>query len=356
MSLARDDDDDDDGDGGPLATLLALHDDLTKGELPIVFDVEHDGMEQCAFVFCKDNGIPPERLNRDVFETLVGLRTVRDLTESPLFQRSAKMSATNSLRNAFAATSVRTFHTQGILRPLVHPTAQEMASSYARLDVSVSAFPFKTMGEHPFFSECVSNKFLQFWISPGGDLRFLCDLSDPVAENEQRELAQLKLRLGNAVTRQENATRDRLRRKLEAKAAKHTRAEQQREKPTAPAASEDAVLRFFSDGADLSTAEEKEKLRLRKERAAAERVRREAAARETETAVAPASPTRPTAKARKKKVNRPSSAAAMAKKTVSIDLAMLHTETLAERERNRVAEAEALLEVRRIGYAIQRGD
>ena len=343
-----------DDDDGPLATLFALQEELTKGELPLVFDVEGDGMDRCASMFCSDNGIPPDRLNRSVFEALVGLRTVRDLTASPLFHRSAKIGATNSLRNAFDANSVRMFHTQGILLPLVHSTAEEMASSYARLDVSVSALPFKTMGEHPFFSECVSNQFLQFWVAPGGTLRFLCDLSNPVAENEERELARLKLCLGDAVTRQENATRDRLRRKLEAK-AKHARAQAQREKPTASPSSEDA-MRSFSDGADLPTAEEKERMRLRKERSAAERARREAAARETAAAVDPPSTTRPVAKTHKKKGGRPSSAAAMFKKAENIELAMQHAEMLAEREKNRVAEAEALREMRLIGDAIQRGD
>ena len=338
-------------DDGQIATLLALQGELTKGRLPNVFDVEHAGMDLCAFTFCKDNGIPPERLNRDVFDTLVSLRTVRDLTESSLFHKSAKMSAANSLRNAFNANSVRTFCTQGILRPLVHPTADEVASSYARLDVSVPAFPFKTMSELPFFSECVSAKFLQFWIAPGGDLRFLCDLSKPVAE---RELAQLRLRLGDTATQQENATRDRLRRKLAAKNAR-AEAQAQREKPTAPPASE--APRSFSDGVDAPTAEEKERLRLRKERATADRARREAAARERETAAfAPQSPPTPAPRTQKKKSGRPSSAAAIGRKAENIELAMRHAETLAERERNRIAEAEALSEVRRIGDAIQRGD
>ena len=339
---------------GPLASLAALRDDLSKGELPLVFDVEWDGMDLCASMFCNDNGIPPERLNRDVFEALVSLRTVRDLTESPLFQTSAKRSAWNSLRNAFNTNVTRSFLTQGIIRPLVHPTVEENASACARadaFDVGVPAFSFKTLSEHPFFSACVSHKFLQFWIAPGGQLRFLCDLYDPLPENGQCEFGQFNARIRDAVTRRENATRDRLQRKLEAKVAKHARAEveAQREKPTA------SVPRSSSDRADLQATEEKERMRIRKERSATERARREAAVWETTTTVVSRPPTKPAAKAKKNKSGR-SSATAIGKKAESIELAMQHADALAERESKRVAEAEALYEVRRIGFAIQRGE
>ena len=50
------------------------------------------------------------------------------------------------------------------------------------------------------------------------------------------------------------------------------------------------------------------------------------------------------------------SAATVGKKAEKIEMAVQHAETLAERERTRVAEAEALCHIRRIGDAIQRGD
>ena len=333
--------------------FLELKNTLSRKELPRVFDVEEDGVDQCAYVFCIDNKIPIERLDIDVFETLVGLRTVRDFAKSTLFQKSAKESLYKTLQRAFATNSVCAYHTQGILRPLVRPSAEELASSYARFDVGAFSPPFKTMGAHPFFSECVANKFLQFWVSPGGDLRFLCNLSKPLFTGVDHEVSQIRTRLGDIVTSKENAVRDRLQRKLESKAKKQA----QREAPLcfnrdAPL-SEDAPPAF--EVADEPTSEEKERLRIRKERALAERARRNSMEKaDAAVAAVPA----PQKKGKKKPTARTTSLSAVAagKKAESIELAAQHAESLAEREKQRIAAEEALLNMRKIGEAIQRGD
>lgn len=156
---------------------------LSENRLPKVFDLEGEGLENCARTFSLDNNIPFERLNLCVFETLAKLQNVSDLVRSPLFCSSAKTGAIECLHKAKKTASVRTFSTQSILEQLVRPSKDEAESPLARLDLRDLGLetPWKTMGEHPFHSRCVSTRFLSFWIAPGGELRFLCDLHDPVS-------------------------------------------------------------------------------------------------------------------------------------------------------------------------------
>lgn len=324
---------------------------LEANELPTVFDLEGEDLEHCARVFSLDNGIPFERLNLSVFETLARLQSVADLIRCPLFYKTAKTAAIASLRNAFETKSIRVFSTQGILDKFVHPTQSEAESPLARLDTGKEILPSTTMGEHPFFSECVSGKFLQFWISPSGELRFLCDLLDDMPMKVKKEYAVLKSRLADMMSRKEDSARERESRKIEKKMARQLHAEQQCSTYKA-----DKPSRLVGDGISLGCVgsdEEKERLRRRKERAEAERHQRTIASSSPVVGVANRTPSSPRAR---KIQPRKHVAAEVGRKAESIEKASNHTHMLRRKELDRVAEAEALLEIRRIGDAIQHGD
>jgi hypothetical protein len=161
---------------------------LQNGQLPMVFDTED--IYLCARTFAIDNGIPFDQLDLAVFENLVDLDNVADVFGSSLFCESAKTALRHSYHKAVETNIVRTFITQGIVqgivRHLVVPTKQELEHplSQCSLDGADTDPQWKTMGDHPFASRCVSCKFLQFWVAPSGQLSFLCDLYDLPSEDK----------------------------------------------------------------------------------------------------------------------------------------------------------------------------
>jgi hypothetical protein len=169
--------------------------------LPLVFDVESEGIEKCAHTFARDNGIPYDKLDLDVFRALASINTVEDAIRSPLFLPSAKTAFLKCLKNTRGAHCTRIVSTQGITQHLVHPTAEELGDPYAR--IACPDTDFKTMADHPFFSVCVSLKMLSFFVSPSGGMHFHCDLLDHTPPDVRKEFCKVRSMLSEKRERHE---------------------------------------------------------------------------------------------------------------------------------------------------------
>ena len=234
--------------------------------------IEDAAFQSCARTFAEDNDVPFERLDLDVFLQLASIRTIADAKRSPLFQDSAKEALSKSMRNAFDTKDVRTFSTQGITRPLVKPSTDELTDPSARFDtryVLDRSANINTMGEHPFHAACVSDKFLQFWVAPDGGVRFLCDLYDLCMPDEAKSERDMLRRLfGTMQLEKEARARDRMRRKVEKRRMQQKMAAKSAAQAPAPPSRSDETY------VPLPTEEEAAKMRARKQRAAEERAAR----------------------------------------------------------------------------------
>ena len=139
---------------------------------------EGEDIDLCARMFSVSNGIPFEQLDLAVFSKLVDIGTIDDVSSSPLFLESAKAAFRQSHHKAVQSETMRVFSTQGIVRPLVLPTKQELEHPSSKLNFK-GFEGWQTASDHPFFSTCVLSKFLQFCVAPSGQLRFLCDMAEP---------------------------------------------------------------------------------------------------------------------------------------------------------------------------------
>ena len=148
---------------------------LQRGQLPVVFDVGN--IDLCASTFAEDNDIPLCQLDLAVFSILISLDTVDAVLHSSLFYEGAKTALRASHAKTVETNDVRTFFTQGIVRSLVVATKQELEHPLFQCSLGGCVDPdpkWKTFGDHPFAA--IPGKFLQFWVAPSGQLRFLCDL------------------------------------------------------------------------------------------------------------------------------------------------------------------------------------
>lgn len=327
-----------------------------QGELPVVWD--HDDLESCARKFASDNGIPYERFNVSVFQDLVSLDTIEDVLRSSLFCKTTKQAALKCQRRANESDMVRTFLTQGILRPFVFPTEDEGESAYGRLDVRDSATGFQRMRDLPFFSECVSVKFLQFWVAPNGKVRFCSELAENMSEECKRQFTMAKRLIEQHAARKEALERERRTVKLEKKdRRRRALAEKYATAGTVVVDVPAPPLAHAETSLPTTSSEEEDKLRRRKERAAKERARRRTSGVETTTTHDRSDVLRRSTHTRMGITTpRRLSAPELGRKAERIEQAAQHAARLRQRESDRVAQLEALKDIGTIGTLIQRGD
>lgn len=205
----------DDLDSAGVAQFVKAVELIDQNVLPLMFDLDGHGVENCARKFALDNGIPYDRLNVGAFESLARIRTVRDVVSSSLLMSSAKTAIRRCLLNAFDRNEIRTIYTQNIVVPLVHPTPSEIDDAFARIDIRSCPYAggHKTMGELPFFSRCISCKFLVFVVSPGGDVALSPNMYTNSSFQDMMDASRSTL--SYIQNDRETRVRNRLRRKLQ---------------------------------------------------------------------------------------------------------------------------------------------
>ena len=200
-----------------VANIDELNAMLKQGNLPLSFDIDTSGVEPCARQFALENEIPFERLDLSVFEALTRIRTIKDVACSQILFPTAKTAIQKCFRKAFDTNQIRSLSTQGLAVPLVLPTPAELQDPTARINIQdcPDASGWKTMSDLPFFSTCVSHKFLVLAVAPGGDVALLPDMHSEL--EVQTAMNRLKPVLSKAQETREDTIRTRLQRKLEKK-------------------------------------------------------------------------------------------------------------------------------------------